>query len=121
MTVFEAFQVSSYQFLQISRGTVAGNVISAIYNATGVFKLRSQMVRGENAETKAANATLHVRPTEDFIPANNHNLVGHGIRINNQDYEVIGQTGGTNYQTNVIEHYTLTLQETELIEADNGS
>lgn len=84
-TVFDVFDTSTYTFLQIKRGGVAGNTIVSSTDATGIFKLRSQMVRGENAETKQSNATLHIRPTESFlgdVPASR-------------------------------EHYTLTLQETD--------
>lgn len=82
-TVFDVFDLSSYTFLQIKRSTIAGNVIEASYAATGVFKLRSDFVRGENSETKESNATLHIRPSEPFVAAHTPNR----------------------------EHYTLTLQE----------
>lgn len=113
MDVFSAFANTNYVFLQIARGGVRGNTIEAQFNATGVFKLRSDLVRGENSETKDSNATLHVRPTESFLAANDNNLIGHGVRVNGKDYEVIGQTGGMNYQTGVLEHYTATLQESD--------
>ena len=113
MDVFDLFDLTDYTFLQISRGGVLGNVIIAETSATGVFKLRSQMVRDENSETKESNATLHIRPDETFLTTNDNNLVGHGVRINGKDYEIIGQTGGQNYHDGVMEHYTATLQETD--------
>lgn len=84
-TVFDVFDLSDYIFYEVSRGGVAGNVIVASYNAQGVFKLRSDFVRGENAETKESNATLHIRPSETFLAPKTPNR----------------------------EHYTLTLQETD--------
>lgn len=96
-----------------------GNIIEGQTAATGVFKLRSQMVRGENEETKDSNATLHVRPEEPFLATNQNNLVGHGVRVGFKEYEIIGQTGGQNYHNGQLEHYTVTLQETEF--ADMGS
>lgn len=65
--VFDVFDLSDYTYLQISRGGVVGNSIVATYNAQGVFKLRSGMIRGSNAENIQQGATLHIRPTESFI------------------------------------------------------
>lgn len=113
MTVFDAFKLTNYIFLQLARGGVTGNTVVNQYSASGVYKLRSQSVRSENAETKDSNATLHVRTDEEFLAQNDNNLVGHGIVVNDKDYEIIGQTGGQNYETGALEHYTLTLQETD--------
>jgi hypothetical protein len=66
-TVFDVFDLTDYTYLALSRGTVTGNVITASYEAQGVFKLRSDLVRGENSENVEQGATLHIRPTEDFI------------------------------------------------------
>lgn len=120
-TVFDLFDLSDYTFLQISRGGTIGNVIVAQTPATGVFKLRSQFVRGENAETKESNATLHVRDTEPFLATNNNNLVGHGIRVFGKDYEVVGQTGGKNFHSGIMEHYTATLQESDFSDFGGSS
>lgn len=72
-TVFDVFDLSDYTFLQISRGGVAGNTIVGSYEAQGVFKLRSGLVRGENTENVEQGATLHVRPTESFLEAQTPN------------------------------------------------
>lgn len=119
--VFDVFDLTDYTFLEISRGGVAGNVILASYEAVGVFKLRSDFVRGENAETKESNATLHVRPSEPFLTATEGNLVGHGIVCGSKTYEVVGQTGGKNFHTGVMEHYTVTLQESDFSDYEEGS
>lgn len=111
--VFDVFDLSDYTFIQISRGSVRGNTVVATFDATGVFKLRSDLVRGENAETKDANATLHIRSTEPFLVSLENNLVGHGVEVFGKQYEIIGQTGGKNFHDGVMEHYTATLQETE--------
>ena len=121
MDVFDLFDLTDYTFLQISRGGVLGNVIIAETSATGVFKLRSQIVRGENTEGKESNATLHVRPDEAFLTTNDNNLVGHGVRINGKDYEIIGQTGGQNYHDGLLEHYTATLQETDFSDYEDSN
>lgn len=113
MEVFDVFDLTDYTFLEIARGGIAGNTIVASYDTDGVFKLRSDIVRNENSETKESNATLHIRSTESFLSALENNLVGHGVRVNGKDYEIIGQTGGKNYHNGVMEHYTATLQETE--------
>jgi len=117
MEVFDVFDLTDYTFLQISRGGVTGNSIQSQIQAQGVFKLRSQMVRGENSETKNSNATLHIRSTEPFIATNSENLVGHGVIVNGKQYEIIGQTAGKNFDNGVVEHYTATLEETEFSDA----
>lgn len=108
MTVFDVFTSTPYTFLQIKRGTVAGDVIESQTDATGVFKLRTGATIGDNAENRESTATLHVRPTESFIQLNN-GIVGHGIRVMGNDYQVLGLTGGMNYDTGQMEHYTATL------------
>lgn len=110
-TIFDTFDLTPYTFLEIDRGGVTGNTIADETLAEGVFKLRANLVRGENAETKSSNATLHIKPDEPFLEANDNNLVGHGVRVNEQTYEIVGQTGGQNYHDGVLEHYTVTLQE----------
>lgn len=113
MTVFDVFMQTGYTFLKISRGGVTGNSILSQSSAMGVFKLRSDMVRGSNSETIDSASTLHIKPSESFLSDNGDNLVGHGVRINGRDYEIIGQTGGMNYHTGEMEHYTATLQPTD--------
>lgn len=110
--VFQAFPqlLKTYQYLEVSRGTVYGNVITATHNATGVFKLRNEQVMVNNQELKQSAATLHIRPDESFA---NADMVGNGIRVEGQDYEIIGQTGGDNYANGVREHYRLTLQNSD--------
>jgi len=76
MTVFDVFQSESYEFLEIARGTAAGDKIISVTLATGVFKLRTGMNSGTE-ETRQTDATLHIRPSESFVD----DLVGNGIRI----------------------------------------
>lgn len=111
--MFDVFDLSDYTFLQLVRGGITGNTIVASYQATGVYKLRSNLVRGENSETKESNATLHIRSTESFLSGLDNNLVGHGVRVFDKDYEIVGQTGGKNFHNGVMEHYTATLQESD--------
>lgn len=106
MDVFDVFELQDYTFLRISRGGVAGSTIVSQTAAKGVLKLRSGMVAVTNQETRQSDATLHVRPTESFAGGN---LVGHGIRCQGKDYQVIGQTDGRNYETGELEHIRLTL------------
>lgn len=110
--VFTAFpeRLTAYQFLEVSRGGVYGNVITATHNATGIFKLRNEQVMVNNQELKQSAATLHIRPDEPFA---NADMVGQGIRVEGQDYEIIGQTGGDNYASGEREHYRLTLQNSD--------
>lgn len=115
-TVFDLFEEAPYQFLEISRGGVYGNRITATHNATGIFKLRNEMVQVNNQELRQSAATLHVHPDESFISSL---VVGQGIRVDGQDYEIIGQTGGRNFDTGELEHYTLTLQNTSYAEVSS--
>lgn len=117
--VFDVFDLTDYEFLQLSRGEVYGNVIVSSTEASGVFKLRNGMVTTNNAESRISDATLHIRSTEPFVSTLDGQLVGHGIRCGDQDYEIIGQTGGKNFHTGVMEHYRVTLQVSDF--ADYGS
>lgn len=112
-TVFDVFDLTDYTFLEISRGSVAGNTITSQTAAEGVFKLRSGMVVASNQGTRQSASTLHIRPGESFIAANNGNLVGHGIRCQGKDYAITGQPGGQNYQSGVLEHYRLALDASD--------
>ena len=74
--VFDVFDLSSYTYLQISRGGVTGNSIVGSYQGDGVFKQRSGLVRGANSENVEQGATLHIRSTESFLtaPSNREHL-----------------------------------------------
>lgn len=113
VTIFDTFESTPYTFLRVSRGEVYGNVIQETIEAMGVFKLRNEMVQVNNQELRQSAATLHIRPTEPFA---NANMVGQGVRVEGQDYEIIGQTAGDNYETNEREHYRLTLQVSDYSE-----
>jgi hypothetical protein len=119
VSVFDVFDLTTYTFYVLNRGGVTGNTIDSSYSATGVFKLRSDLVRNPNSETKESNATLHIRPEESFLSGLDGNLVGHGVHVMNKDYEIVGQTGGKNFHDGVMEHYTATLQESDF--SDWGS
>ncbi len=118
--VFDAFpeRLTAYQFLSISRGGVYGNVITASYEAQGVFKLRNEQIMVNNQELKQSAATLHIRPSEAFA---NNDVVGQGIRVEGQDYEIIGQTGGDNYANGEREHYRLVLQNSDFADFTESS
>lgn len=120
MTVFSAFINTPYTFLRISRGGVRGNEIVESYDALGVFKLREGMVSVGNQESRESSATLHIKPDESFladvIDDGKLELVGHGVRVNNVEYEILGSTGGNNFETNVLEHYRVTLAVADFAE-----
>lgn len=117
-TVFDVFVEVPYQFLEVVEGTVVGNRITATHDAFGVFKLRNDMVQVNNQELRQSAATLHVHPDESFIDAL---AVGQGIRVEGQDYRIIGQTAGKNFDNGELEHYTLTLQSTDYSDYTEGS
>lgn len=84
----------------------------------GVFKLKSGMDKANGMELLDSDATLHVHP-EDFIGVNTNSLVGQGVRVNSQDYSVVGISEGFNYDTGVLEHILLNLQKAKFVEAAN--
>ena len=116
MTVFDCFESTDYTFLQLSRGGVNGDSIASETNATGIFKERDGRTQfNQNMTTVDSDATLHVRPSEPFVATLNENLVGNGIRHQDQTYLIIGQTtgrGGIDFGN--IEHYRLTLRRESL-------
>lgn len=66
-TVFDVFDLSPYQFLELRNDGITGETVKQTYNADGVFKLRQGMNASGNAETIQTDATLHIRPDETFI------------------------------------------------------
>ena len=122
MDVFSNFASTPYDFLQLNRGGILGDEIESVTSTTGVFKERDGRVPfSSNQETESADATLHVRPSEPFLASLDYNLVGNGIRHQDQDYLIVGQTtgrGGTDFST--IEHYRLTLRREQISESDES-
>lgn len=115
--VFDIFDLTSYTFNKISRGGITGNVIEASYEATGVLKRKSNLITNDNSENKESDTTLHIRPDESFLSELNYNVIGHSIVSDGVSYEITGQTTGKNFHTGTIEHYRLTLQESEMVES----
>jgi hypothetical protein len=122
MDVFSNFANTPYDFLKLNRGGVKGDSIEVLTSSTGVFKERDGRVPfNSNQDTENSDATLHVRPSEPFLAGLNYNLVGNGIRHQDQDYLIVGQTtgrGGTDFGT--IEHYRLTLRRESLSESNES-
>lgn len=102
-----------------------GNHITAVHEAYGVFKRRESMIQSNNQELRESASTLHIHPEEPFIANITVDgkilLVGHGVRVNGVDYEIIGDTGGQNFDDGDLEHYTLTLKATDYSEYGEGS
>ncbi len=111
MDVFQAFVTTTYNFLIVDAGTEEGDIAILQPTSTGIFKHRDGMVAAGNQEVRTSATSLKVRPSEDFIEEVGGNMVGHGIRVDDQDYRVLGQTKGMNYHTGVLEHYRLTLEK----------
>lgn len=113
MTVFDVFRESDYEYLEISRGEVFGNVIKKATPLRGIFKRRDSEESMQNMELPQSNATIHAHP-EDF---NNFNgIVGNGIRACGETYEIVNMTVGTNFDTGQVEHLTFTLQRASLVQ-----
>lgn len=86
LEVFDVFDLSDYTFLQISRGGITGNTIVDTTEAQGVFKLRSGLIRGDNAENVEQGATLHIRPSEPFVEAHTANREHYTLTLNPTDW-----------------------------------
>lgn len=111
MTVFDLFKQIEYGYVPLQRGTVFGNVtLEEPRMLHGVFKFRQGYTRsGNNMETFSGEvATLHAHP-EDFDQSDP--IVGNGVIVDGVEYEVSGVTKGTNFDTGIVEHLTLTLKE----------
>lgn len=111
MTVFDLFNQIEYGYVILNRGTVFGNIIEGESRILkGVFKFRRGYTRtGNNMETFSGEvATLHAHP-EDFSPTDP--IVGNGVVVDGIEYEISGVTKGTNFDTGIVEHLTLTLKE----------
>ena len=113
MDVFSVFDEVDYQYLEISRGGVYGNRIIGIHDATGVADIDGGMVTSNNQETHQSDSLLYIHPDESFMPDNPKSFVGNGIRIDANDYEIIGFGVGKNQDDGEIEHYELTLQSAD--------
>ena len=84
--VFDVFDLSDYTFLELSRGGITGNTIIESYEAMGVFKLRSGLVKGENSENVEQGATLHIRSTESFLESHTPNREHYTLTLNPADW-----------------------------------
>lgn len=104
-TVFDVFREVPYNFLTISRGTVYGNRITSTTPLKGIFKLRSGLIQGD-MELAESSATLHAHP-EDF--ADIDEIVGNGVEIGGEYYQITGVTDGRNFESGTSEHLTFTL------------
>jgi hypothetical protein len=109
MDVFTVFKTTPYTFQKLGQGGIYGNKVLQETTADGVFKLRRGLTNGQDMQNAISTATLHIKPSEGFLSGLS-DLVGHGIKVNNQNYRIIGVTDGMNFDSNVLEHITLTLE-----------
>ena len=115
MTVFDVFEEVPFTYIVLNRGTVFGNEPKSQKCLTGIFKLREGKETESNVEFPNSSATLHVHP-EDFD--NPSEIVGNAVRINGISYDITNMTRGTNFDNGNSEHYTLTLQRTDLAQGE---
>lgn len=117
MTVFDTFQEMPYKFLEISRGTVEGNVITASHDFMGIVKIRDNDTTMNNIETPTSNSTVHAHPDDILSLVTLENIIGQGISVDGVgDFEITNCTTGINYATGQLEHLTFTLQRAEFID-----
>lgn len=115
-TVFDVFREVEMTYVNLARARVYGDLIKESKQIRGIFKVRSGMTTTNGAEASSSSATVHVHP-EDFDGIDD--IVGNGIVYDGADYEITGITEGRNFDTNEVEHYTLTLERANV--AQNGS
>lgn len=111
MTVFDTFKQVAYELLTVTRGTVYGNRITDTRELQGVFKLRASSGDANNIEYRIGSATIHAHPEDYSEPY--ADIVGQGVRVAGATYEITDVTAGTNFDTGIVEHLTLTLQRAE--------
>lgn len=90
--VFDVFDLSSYTFLEIENNTITGDKILNEYEAYGVFKLLTGLVRNANAENVEQGATLHIRPTEPFVEAHTPNREHYTLTLVPSDFVYEGSS-----------------------------
>ena len=117
MSVFTTFSSAphAYTFLEIER-TSQGETVKESYTANGIFKLRDGMVENDSIESETADATLRIRPDETFASLN---MVGHGIQMgrggDTQDYRILSQVEGYDYDLNRVDFYKVELKREEFV------
>lgn len=112
MTIFEMFHNTEYSLLKINRNGIEGNKVESILgHRLGVFRAKNSKDIAENIETYTDESILFAKP-EDIEPE----ILGAGIRINGQDYEVVKYSEGKNFDTGEIEHLKLILRQTDYVE-----
>lgn len=113
-TVFDVFKEVRYTYLTIAQSQIKGDVITNEQDFMGIFKNKSGVTQSRNMEVIDSKSTLHVHPS-DFNIGDCKDLIGNGIRINGVEYSIVGATAGMNFDTGVIEHYRLTLQNAQFV------
>lgn len=113
--LFDIFELTDYTFLQLESGA-GGNKVVASTDTTGVFEGQAGLVQSGNAEAYAGQSVMHIRPDEPFVSllGGFRGLVGHGIRVGNDDYRIEGVTVGTDFDEGSIEFYRATLKKESL-------
>lgn len=112
--MFDLFTTNDYTFLELDSKT-AGNVVLNEYPANGIVKLRDGMTQVDNTEAFDSTSTIHVRPSEAFVATLGGNMVGHGVRVvkdnhEAEEYRIVGQVEGFDFDTGEIEFYKVTLK-----------
>lgn len=109
MDIFTSFKTTPYTFLKLGQGGIYGNTTLNEYEAQGIFKLRRGITQGSDIQNAISTATLHIKPSESFLDDLN-DIVGNGVIVNDKKYRITGVTEGMNFDSNTLEHITLTLE-----------
>lgn len=115
-------------FLELAQGGVLGNSVTQEYPFEGIFKERRGMIQSGNIESVGSgtidrDSTLHIKPTETFIPLlqeySKLGFLGCGIRVTKNgitsDYRITGYPEGYDFDTGVNEFFWLSLKAESLV------
>lgn len=111
--MFELFTNRPYTFLELEN-SINGRTIKNEYPAMGIIKLTSELGGDSMKETELYPVSLHIKPSETFIDG--RNLVGHGIRIEGEDYRIQKQVDGYDFDLGKLEFYKLSLQKEAVLQ-----
>lgn len=114
VAVFDVFQEIPYTYLQIQQSGIRGDKIIDERDLKGVFKGRSGQTINNRMESVTSTSTLHVHP-QDYAFTDCDSFIGNGVRINGEEYSIVGATAGMNFESGKVEHYRLTLQKADFV------
>lgn len=125
MNIFTNFKQTPYKLVDRDKNTPSWDTWSDALDPSqgktymGVFKPRDSSNIYDESPQETGDATLNVKPGEDFIdPDNPAGMIGDAVYTTLTSgepaaYTVIGYDTAMNYRTGQVEHYRLHLKRLE--------